>query len=188
MYGLYRLGYSASIQRFNSYVYGAINYDALLADSAESHKAIMSDLYDLGNHHDTYIFSNAPVTWCSEVMKRLVKSLPPSTSVNESVQTLNTLPQNAHYVAPGLHVLQTPYLKPDVRAYEDIERMFLHVDKKRDDKFYFVEDSFVNLAPVVSRPRWRSMLLADSYFALPNGVTLVDNIARVKTHIAYDNQ
>lgn len=197
MYGLYRLGYSASLQRFNSYVYGAINYDALMADSAELHKAIMADLYDLSKHHDTYIFSNAPVTWCLEIMGRLVTLLPPSclSSVDER-PVPEHLPRNAHYVAPGLHILQTPYLKPDVRAYEDIERMFLHVDQKggvlsnnnkKDDKFYFVEDSFVNLAPVVSRPRWRSMLLADSYFALPNGVTLVDSIARVKTHIAYVN-
>ena len=183
-YGLYRLGYSASRQRFESYVYGSIDYDAMLSDVGMSHDATMRELHALCEHHDTYIYSNAPLAWCSEVMKRL-----PRPVLRQQQQQLgrNRALQFPE-IAPGLRILQTPYLKPDVRAYEDIETMLSPIKYGRDvEKIYFVEDSFANIAPVLRRPRWRSMLFTDSTFSLPNGVTLVDSLSCVKQHVDHDS-
>ncbi len=183
-YGLYRLGYSASLQRFNSYVYGGIDYDALFSDKevVESHKTTMQDLDHLCEHHDTYIFSNAPTVWCSEVMKRIAASSS-SRRAPTSEHQPRIHPGHVQEISPGLRVLQMPYLKPDIRAYEAVETMFSLSTGEKNKEIYFVEDSFLNLAQVIPRPRWRSMLLSDSYFALPNGLTLVDSLARVKTHV-----
>jgi FMN phosphatase YigB (HAD superfamily) len=82
----------------------------------------------------------------------------------------------------ALNVISVPYLKPDARAYIIAESEI----SNKHGNIYFVEDMFMNLAPVTKRPRWRSILLTSSQCVMHNSIRLVSNLAQVEALVLSD--
>jgi hypothetical protein len=138
--GLQSLGYAASVDKFNKYVYGCLDYGKLRILSEEQFKEDAKHMTNLlkycANHNiDAYIFSNAPPTWINTSLYYLI----------EDVQRLNVsiLPQTA------------TYLKPTSHMYTMLEQTTLN----SYSRIVYVDGKFINILPIVGRPKWEGVLL-----------------------------
>ena len=88
---------------------------------------------------DVYLFSNAPGIWCSTVLSkmRLDTIIPPDNILSCD-----------HDVFEG-------GLKPDKLVYDNIWNYIAYKDRDQDLQLHFVDDTLVNLMPVLGDSRWR---------------------------------
>lgn len=162
--GLRRLGYPSDIACFNAQVYDGIDYKTLFEntedDVMEANTKMLKALMCLTDSYNVKIFSNAPREWCVETMRQMDSS--------PNGAALAHLQSNFIDLA-GL-------VKPDIRAYVAAEIALSWSASASDGDIYFVDDSLVNIAPVITRPGWKSVLFTTSKFTLPSGLALVSNL------------
>jgi FMN phosphatase YigB (HAD superfamily) len=88
-----------------------------------------------------YLFSNAPYKWCYEIANNLnlLDYMPPENILTSS------------------HILfeEEQLLKPDIRIYD---KVYNYINKDSSSKMYFIDDSFINLLPLVNNQLWTPIL------------------------------
>lgn len=91
---------------------------------------------------NTYIFSNAPTAYCNKITNKVLP--------------------NIRDVIPTYYDIF--FLKPEKRIYSQIEETF------HDCSFTFIDDSLINLNPILHKPRWTPILFVEdiSYECLYN--------------------
>ena len=145
--GLQRLGFmDLSISEFDKLVYEKIDYKVELATIADTHKKDIQGIRNIYKYCeeagiDTWIFSNAPDSWCY------------------SISHMMDIP-----ILPSTRSLVTT-LKPNPQCYAEVEK------KVKSDKYIFVDDKMMNLvnAPEGWTCVWMSDTkerLSDTFFAI----------------------
>jgi FMN phosphatase YigB (HAD superfamily) len=132
-------------QQFADFVYSkdmlesvrAIELDGdLLKNSADmSYIAKHCATNDIG----LYLFSNAPASWCAAVV---------------AAMNLDNLIDNENIFSSD-HDLFTGALKPNRVVYENIAKYIAHKYRDSSVQLNFVDDSFMNLIPILGDHRWR---------------------------------
>lgn len=156
--GLQKLGFPATIDEFNSYVYGLLNYATLfkhdeeLEHQGESFKTFLEHC----QYHniDVRIFSNAPDIWVKAFVNNMTRN-----TIN--VQTLSDI--------------TSCHLKPTHTCYNMVEKQF------RTQDIIFVDDKLANLMPVMNRSRWRTYLYGQNtqynkYIPITNKIIMIDDL------------
>lgn len=130
VYGLQKMGYSITMQDFNDIIYNDFDYDLWfrrLKDTNKDDVVAFEKLYDFctGKNIPIYMFSNAPDSWCNNIMSNI----------------------DMEYTKIPSTKMFTSVLKPDVRSYHDIDN---HIT----DDICFVDDKYSNLYPIIDRSKW----------------------------------
>lgn len=134
---------SHSIHHFNNYVYdddllndvSTVHDDTLPQDAASVRFLIQEcKRRDI----DVYLFSNAPLKWCETI----IRTMKLSNYVND--QQIITCDHDVFRMC----------LKPNPYVYDTMLRYLCH--KKHDEvDCLFVDDSLVNLVPLLGCPQWQ---------------------------------
>jgi FMN phosphatase YigB (HAD superfamily) len=104
------------------------------------------------NHDiEVYLFSNAPYVWC----KTVVDTMQLSSHIN-----------NDQILSSDHDVFQQK-LKPDRSVYDTITRYISYKRRDHHIQFTYVDDSFVNLVPVLGDGSWKPI-----FFNKDGGVTI----------------
>lgn len=137
-----------TLDEFNDFVYTedvirSIHHSTYNVDVIE-HVIILQRFLEACKTAGTpvYMFSNAPLVWCDAVKHayNLRKWIPESSII--SCQ---------HDVFQG-------FLKPNPIVYETLQQ-YLRFEHQNDGlQFLYVDDSFVNLVPVLDKPLWKPIL------------------------------
>ena len=91
---------------------------------------------------ELFLFSNAPFTWCSRILSVM--------QLDRYVSTENIISSD--------HDLLCSRVKPDPHAYDNVYKYIMH--KYHDDVVcMMVDDSFINLAPLLGVPHWRPVFV-----------------------------
>lgn len=109
-------------------------------------------ILDHCKHFDTdvYLFSNAPYDWCRTVL---------------ATMQLGSIVNDDQILSSDHDVFQSR-LKPDRHVYDTIARYISYKHRDHNIQFTYVDDSFVNLVPVLGDGRWRPI------FFNKDGVTI----------------
>lgn len=139
--GLNKLGYDITIKNFNDYIYR----DTHIIDNIDK-----KDIDQLSKFKDKcddqnielYIFSNASYDWCRNILDKMNIDVPIFNNNN--------------------------YLKPNVRAYINIQNFF------EDKQILFVDDKMINLLPVINNKKWKTYLYCPEIY-INSSINLINN-------------
>jgi FMN phosphatase YigB (HAD superfamily) len=92
---------------------------------------------------DMYLFSNAPYTWCSEIMRYMHadRHVPPENIITSDHEVFNHS------------------LKPDRSVYLNMFN-YLYFKKYEELRCMMVDDSFTNLMPLIGDANWEPVLFS----------------------------
>jgi len=139
--GLHKMGFTkATIQDFNAYVYGMMDYSGIHKSMNKNKKdaIIITNVAEQCAKHDIElrVFSNAPDQWVASTLASMSSDL-------KDIKTMSHITDNN--------------LKPMRRTYDLVE-----YDLGMDRPIYFVDDKWINLSPVYNRPNWHPFFLTPS--------------------------
>lgn len=145
-----------SSSEFAQYVYDRDMLDALEATKLDGEllknsvdmKYVLSHCKNFDT--DVYLFSNAPYDWCRKVL--------------ETMQLSNLITDDQ--ILSSDHDVFQSRLKPDRHVYDTVARFVSYKHRDHNIQFTYVDDSFVNLVPVLGDGRWRPI------FFNKDGVTI----------------
>lgn len=141
-----------TIQQFNHEIYtpDLINYLATLRQEPEVIQAREDMQHVLQVCQKTnisvYIFSNAPIEWCAQVLRIL------------------DMPIHERNILSSDHDLfQTQdVLKPDMQLYRNVEQYLMQQHQDEFIQLLFVDDSFRNLVPIMNSSSWIPIFFSPS--------------------------
>ena len=138
--GLQRIGYNCNINQFNSFVYSHLNPFEVRnhAKKAMQDATQFREMIQFANAQgiDLYLFSNAPDTWCYNVLDGW--DVPKSAVASLSCITCHTL-------------------KPEAKCYQYVDSLLYE-----SDVIYFADDKFINLSNVVDQKKWVKVMVTGS--------------------------
>lgn len=92
-----------------------------------------------------YLFSNSPIQWCQCIADMLYLDIP-----------------SDHILCTSHPVFQDNLLKPDVKLYENVATFLQQSHRDKGiTQYVFVDDSWINLAPVIGGSAWYPICLAE---------------------------
>lgn len=151
--GLKALGYECSLQEFNDYVYGDIDYNELCEDIIR-HEAFdnlgLQNLLD--QSENVYIFSNAPHSWIYNIMKSCCP---------------NTLMKNTKYIDTHNCLKTSRYLYHEICT---------RLSRNDSDKLFFIDDSLKNLEIVLHDDRFNCILFDEDMNVKTKCITIIDSL------------
>lgn len=124
----------ATKTEFNNYVYHGVDaswFRDLQSMEHQNHFKTVKQLVEksLNSNTELYLFSNAPSVWIETAMR----SYDPSGYFMSNISIIESGPD---------------LLKPNPQVYEFIEQML------KVDEICFVEDSLINLTPLINNSKW----------------------------------
>ena len=123
-----------------------IHYDEELNQFKEEFKYI----HDMCNEQKIpiYLFTNSPLNWCYPLAIQL--DIP-----------------DTHIFHCNHTIFNDIYLKPDpfvyTRVEEHLNEYYMSADKENKPKYIFIDDSPLNLLPIIAKEQWRPILYAPNY-------------------------
>lgn len=153
--GLQKLGYPATVQTFNNFVYNSLDPNVFRTKKYENTEKLIELKETCKDRNvDFYIFSSAPKSYVEEVLTHMDTSL-------KNIETLSEI-TNA-------------LLKPDPWCYKAVEAYI------RADKITFVDDKLVNILPVINSPRWTNYLFVDDLGeTVYNNLDVIHDLRNIK--------
>lgn len=138
-----------SIAEFNKSVYDKdlISYltlhenDEVLKVRAEQVRRLVE--YATSHNIPCYLFSNAPDIWCNTILEMF---------------SMTTLLPSSHRLTSSHPVFQEKLLKPDSALYANVAT-YIEQTHRDNMQLVFVDDSLVNLAPILHSSGWKPVLL-----------------------------
>jgi FMN phosphatase YigB (HAD superfamily) len=156
--GLQKLGYKTSIDEYNKFVYNDINYKLLFKNLKKDYNQDINDItntiyYCNNNNIRMAIFSNSPSIWYSTALQYMD-------------------------IDPTLfdHIYMNNTIKPDPKLFKSIEEKY-----RNYDKFYFVDDQFVNFSNTLLNNKWTNIMFDQYNIELPNYINLkiIKNLTQI---------
>jgi len=138
----------STVQDFSNFVYNAdtlSTLDTICAKDIETCKALeqLNTIIQKGHslNFNVGIFSNAPHKWCDTILKNgIVDGIPKDFVIGCDHDIFGN---NEHDL-----------LKPNAAIYQIVYDFLANVLHDDSMKAVFVDDSFVNLVPIIRDPRW----------------------------------
>jgi FMN phosphatase YigB (HAD superfamily) len=157
--GLQKLGYETSLDDFNKYVYGGLDYSILRDDLSDLHKhdvEVMKTMKSMcaDNGVDVYIFSNAPDVWCDTVSEALFSFTFPTTSSFTN----------------GL-------FKPNPFTYTKVDQ---HLNS---DRYFFVDDKIINFVNMPKTGKWKGCWLNNEEMSQDNDILFAKDLSDVVNYV-----
>ena len=165
--GLVKLGFPVFMNDFNAYVYETIDYDKIFKDLRNTNKDDIAALVDLkhfcdDNNIPVSVFSNAPSSWCENILQLMSDELTGIHNINEYIDT------QCHH-----------YLKPSKNIFEIIEK------KHMNDTLYFVDDKFGNFINIYRNPRWVKLFFSknDHDHRINDTTYIISHLSKIKQYL-----
>jgi FMN phosphatase YigB (HAD superfamily) len=145
--GLMNMGYKdVSMEEYNKFVYNNIDYKKVFKNTNKKDTEDVNNIlkYCKKNNIHPCIFTNAPPIWYNSILDCM------------------DIDKNQFE-----YIHNHDMLKPNKGIYDLIEYMY-----QNHDKFYFVDDSFVNFIHTLSYPRWVNVMFDNKKIELPDNGSL----------------
>lgn len=130
---------------YNDYVFNNINYKDLSSYLIKNDKDRIDTLMQtIAKTYDNKygLFTNAPISWCENLLSCL------------QMDIYDIIDYDKVYTS------DEGDLKPNLTMYN-------YIESELNDTIYFIDDSYVNLSPVLNNDRWKTYLVdSDSTFDL----------------------
>lgn len=141
-----------SLAKFNQFVYDKdlLSYlaihekDEFVKNRAEQVRGLVETA--LSRNIPCYLFSNAPDVWCNMVLEML---------------SMTTLFPSQQRLTSSHPVFQDKLLKPDPALYQNVAT-FIEQTHHDTMELVFVDDSLMNLAPIIHSSGWTPVLLKET--------------------------
>lgn len=138
-----------SVSAFNEFVYDKdlISYltmhvnDEIVQTRGQQVRKLVEHAMDRGV--PCYLFSNGPDVWCNTIMDMI---------------DMNTWIPSQNRLTSSHPVFQENLLKPDATLYKNVAT-FIEQSYRDTMQLVFVDDSLINLVPVLHSPAWKPVLL-----------------------------
>ena len=139
-----------TLKEFNDFVYDKDTLYSVMDNiwNPVMHKRSM-EVHDLCNYAkmngvSLYLFSNAPKDWCNNVIEAM--------KLQDYFHEDNTLSSDHP-------VFQGKLLKPTPKLYQTVQDFVQHRHQDTNIPIIFVDDSWMNLAPVIGNPAWKPIYM-----------------------------
>lgn len=142
-----------SLTQFNQFVYDndLLSYltiheqDELLKKRRDQLRSLVETA--LSKNIPCYLFSNAPDIWCNTVL---------------DMMSMSTFFPSPNRLTSSHPVFQEKLLKPDKTLYQNVATFIEQTHRDAAMELVFVDDSLVNLAPILHSSGWTPVLLKET--------------------------
>lgn len=140
--GMHKIGIPVDLTEFNRYVYDSIPYTTLFRDLQDTHVNDISSFKSLlqyckSNGIQVLIFSNAPDTWCFNIMHYM--------GINIDM-----------LIDGSLGNITSKYLKPTFQCFDLVTKYIGHTN----NEVTFVDDTFMNFKHTLDLDNWHNVLVS----------------------------
>jgi FMN phosphatase YigB (HAD superfamily) len=180
--GLWEMyGSNATVEEFNAAVYDDELLDMFQEIKGNEltmhHSRAVSYLLRLMErmHVPVYLFSNAPLAWCERVVRTM------RIDIHSRSWLCSDHPVFTCCTEKGM-------IKPMPELYHNVELYLEHEERFVDADIWFVDDSLVNLVPIINNPNWTPLLYSHDGMTLTpkSRVSKVGSLMDVANAIKHD--